>query len=187
MNLVKEIIMKRIFKNMLAMLIGITMYSAAQEKQHWLFTEKVNPDGTTYLDYDSPLSIRDDLIVIGNSIKKISQQTIDYVRTNTPEWIAQTSAYLAEMPKPAEGASCYGYATAGNAKNMLAKAGAVAVVAAAGYGIYKLYKHTQKNSAILGYGWDPARGKCCAQCSALYDFQRNGCPSCGCERILKRN
>lgn len=71
-------------------------------------------------------------------------QAADYARTNTPEWIAQTGAYLAQMPKPVENASLYGYATADNAKNVLAKAGAVAVVAAATYGMYKCINYTKK-------------------------------------------
>ena len=57
---------------------------------------------------------------------------------------AQTAAYLAEMPKSVDG-SLSGYATADNAKNVIAKAGVAAVVAAAAYGIYKVaFKKTRK-------------------------------------------
>ena len=77
--------------------------------------------------------------------KTASTQALDYARTNTPEWVAQTFAYLAEMPKSVDGASLGGYATADNAKNVLAKAGVAAVVAAAAYGIYKVaFKKAKK-------------------------------------------
>lgn len=50
-------------------------------------------------------------------------------------------AYLAEMPKSVDGT----YLTADNAKNVLAKAGVAAVVAAAAYGIYKVaFKKAKK-------------------------------------------
>lgn len=76
--------------------------------------------------------------------KTASTQLFDYVRANAPEcpacpeWVAQACAYLAEMPKHVEGASLNGYATADNAKNVLTKVGAAAIVAAATYGIYRI-------------------------------------------------
>lgn len=80
-----------------------------------------------------------------HSAKTMSVQAAGYVREHTPNFVAETCAYLAEMPKSVEGASLNGYATADNAKNVLAKAGVAAVVAAAAYGIYKVaFKKTKK-------------------------------------------
>ncbi len=87
--------------------------------------------------------------------KTASTQLLDYVRANTPEcpacpeWVVQTCAYLAEMPKHVEGASLNGYATADNAKNILTKVGAAAAVAVVTYGIYKVaFKKTKKEESV---------------------------------------
>lgn len=81
-----------------------------------------------------------------HSAKTMSVQAAGYVREHTPNFVAQTCAYLAEMPQSVDGT----YLTADNAKNVLAKAGAAAVVAAAIYGVYKVTLGKTKKEVDCG-------------------------------------